>query len=61
MPAPAWMGKVWRDEDGVTAIEYALIAAIVAVAVTVTVLALGEQVHGFYLHLKECMTHPAAC
>lgn len=52
---------MWRDEDGVTAIEYALIAAIITVAVTVTVLAVGEQVHGFYLHLKECMTHPAAC
>lgn len=61
MHAPGWIGKAWRDEGGVTAIEYALIAAIIAVAVTVTVLALGQQVHGFYLHLKACMTQPAAC
>lgn len=61
MHAPEWVGRIWRDEDGVTAIEYALIAAIIAVAVTVTVLAVGEQVHGFYLRLKDCMTHPAAC
>ena len=59
--ALAWVGKIWRDEGGVTAIEYALIAAIMAVAVTVVVLAIGEQVHGFYLHLQACMTQPATC
>ncbi len=61
MSAPGWAGKAWRDEDGLTAIEYALIAAIIAVAVTVTVLAVGQEVHGFYLHLQACMTQPSAC
>jgi len=59
--APEWIGKLWRDEGGVTAIEYALIAAIIAVAVTVTVLAVGQQVHAFYLRVQACMTQPSAC
>ncbi len=61
MQALEWVGKIWRDEGGVTAIEYALIAAIMAVAVTVVVLAIGQQVHDFFLHLKACMTQPATC
>lgn len=36
--------KFLRDEEGVTAIEYALIAALIAIAVIVTVTALGSQI-----------------
>lgn len=35
--------KFLRDEEGVTAIEYALIAALIAVAVIVIVTAVGSQ------------------
>lgn len=61
MHTDGWIGRLWRDDDGVTAIEYALIAATVAVAVTVTVLVLGQTVQDFYLHLKACVTQPAMC
>ncbi len=50
-----------RDEDGVTAIEYALIAATIVVVVTVTVLLVGQQVHAFFLELKQCFDAPSSC
>lgn len=34
---------LWRDEQGATAIEYGLIAALIAVAVMTTVSGLGSQ------------------
>lgn len=51
----------WCGEDGVTAIEYALIAALIAVAVIATVYFLGQQLDTFFSHLKDCMQHPSTC
>ncbi len=53
--------SLWRDEEGVTAIEYALMASTIAVAVIVTVLLLGQEVHKFYLHVLNCILSPSTC
>lgn len=37
--------KILQDESGATAIEYGLIAALIAVAVMTTVSGLGEQLN----------------
>ncbi|MDE2619242.1 MAG: Flp family type IVb pilin [Sphingomonadales bacterium] len=37
--------KLWSDESGATAIEYGLIAALIAVAVMTTVSGLGSQLN----------------
>lgn len=37
--------KLWSDESGATAIEYGLIAALIAVAVMTTVSGLGGQLN----------------
>ena len=37
-----------RNEDGVTAIEYGLIAALIAVALAATIKILGEQIDGAF-------------
>ena len=37
----AQMMKFWKDEDGATAIEYGLIAGLIAVAIMVAVETLG--------------------
>lgn len=50
-----------RAEDGVTAIEYALIAALIAVAVIATVYLLGQQLNTFFSHLKDCIQSPSTC
>lgn len=36
--------QLWRDEDGATAIEYALIAGLIAVVLIATLTTLGEDI-----------------
>jgi pilus assembly protein Flp/PilA len=40
--------KFFADESGVTAIEYGLIAALIAVAIIVTVTAVGTSLQGVF-------------
>ena len=40
--------KLFKDEDGIETIEYALIAALIAVASIVAATFLGEQVNSVY-------------
>lgn len=47
-----------REEDGVTAIEYGLIAALVAVAIIAGASALGTGLNGLFTRLGACMTTP---
>lgn len=42
------MKKFWKDEDGVTAIEYGLIAALVALAITVGAGLLGTNLNTLF-------------
>lgn len=44
----AALGDLWRDRRGVTAIEYGLIAAGIAVAIIVTLFALGGDVSALF-------------
>jgi pilus assembly protein Flp/PilA len=46
------------EEDGVTAIEYGLIAALVAVAIVAGASALGTGLNGIFTRLAACMTTP---
>jgi len=50
------MGKLLiflKEEDGVTAIEYALIASLIFLAITGTVMALGGSVSQLYQKLVD--------
>ena len=47
--------KLLRDEDGVTAIEYALIAALIAVAIVATVTALGLKVDDIFSQVTAAL------
>ena len=49
-----------QEEDGVTAIEYGLIAALVAVAIVVGAGALGQGLNGLFQRLGNCMALPTA-
>ena len=44
-----------RDESGATAIEYALIASGIAVAIASTVMTLGSSVKGLYTSVATAM------
>jgi len=50
-----------REEEGVTAIEYGLIAALIAVAVIATVYLVGVQLNSVFVKIKTCLTTPASC
>lgn len=45
--------KFWKDEDGATAIEYGLIAGLIAVAIMVAVEALGGGLSNVFDSIKE--------
>lgn len=44
-----------RDESGATAIEYALIASGIAVAIATTIVSLGSNVKGLYSSVATAM------
>jgi pilus assembly protein Flp/PilA len=39
---------LWRDEEGATAAEYAILAALIAVVIVVAVTAVGTSVNGLF-------------
>jgi pilus assembly protein Flp/PilA len=44
-----------RDESGATAIEYAMIASGIAVAIATTIVSLGSSVKGLYTGVSTAM------
>ena len=50
-----------RDEEGVTMIEYGLIAALIALAVVATVLTIGTNLNTLFGRVVTCFTTPASC
>ncbi len=47
-----------RDEEGVTAIEYGLIAALIAVAIIVAVTAVGTNLNTVFNTIKDKLVAP---
>ena len=47
-----------RDEDGAAAIEYGLIAALIAVAIIAGATLLGTSLDGLFTRLGDCMAKP---
>lgn len=52
-PSPARPGRFRRDEAGATAIEYAIIAAGLSIAITVTVSNVGSEVAGMFSSVMD--------
>ena len=50
-----------RDEDGAAAIEYGLIAALIAVAIIGGSTLLGGSLNTLFTNLSDCMKTPANC
>ncbi len=49
-----------KDEDGVTAIEYGLIAALIAVGIIVAVTAVGGKLRTTFETIDQALTPPGA-
>ena len=50
-----WMKRAGREEKGVTAIEYALLAALIAVTIIVTVTNLGLEINTTFETVESSM------
>lgn len=49
------------SEEGVTAIEYALLASLIAVAILGAVLAVSDSVTGTFETIAACVSNPGSC
>ena len=49
------------DEEGVTAIEYGLIAALIAVVIIAAVALIGTNLDIVFDKIGDCLTAPAGC
>ncbi|WP_459614885.1 Flp family type IVb pilin [Bordetella sp. 2513F-2] len=54
----AQLKQFWNDEDGATAIEYGLIAGLIAVAIVTVLGTLGGQLDGLFQTISDAL--PAA-
>jgi len=50
--------KLWKDESGATAIEYGLLAALIAVVIIGAVAALGTTLQGTFETVNDEITNP---
>ena len=50
-----------RDEEGVTAIEYGLIAALIAVVIITAVAAIGTNLNLVFQNIRDCLVTPSTC
>ena len=48
--------KFFKDEEGVTAIEYGLIAAGIGVAIAAIVFTVGTQLKNLFNYVSSCLT-----
>ncbi len=55
LPATALALRFLRDDGGATAIEYAMIASGIAVAIAATLVTLGSSVQGMYASVATAM------
>ncbi|AHV94012.1 Flp family type IVb pilin [Bordetella holmesii] len=52
----AQLSSFWRDEDGATAIEYGLIAGLIAVAIITAVIEVGDGLNGLFGRISTALT-----
>ncbi len=51
-----FLGKILRDEDGATAIEYGLIAALISVVIIAAVTLVGSNLSGVYNSIATALS-----
>lgn len=50
-----------RDESGASAVEYGLLVALIAVAVIITVFAVGQQLEEVFNRIQRCLNNSSNC
>ena len=54
-PKPAGHEPIWRNEEGATAIEYGLIAALIALACIIAFTSLGLNLAGIFNTISDAL------
>lgn len=52
--------RFMKDESGATMVEYAVLVALIAVAVIATVYLLGDEINKRFNEVKTCIATPTA-
>ena len=51
--------KFARDEEGASAVEYGMMVGLIAVAIIITVAAIGTQLNTLFTKIQACLTDSA--
>jgi pilus assembly protein Flp/PilA len=51
----------WNDEEGATAIEYGLLAALIAVVIIAGASLLGTKINCLFNNIAECIAKGSGC
>ena len=52
--------RFWADEEGVTAIEYGLLAALIAVVIIAGAALVGTNLNTLFTDIGGCLANPSA-
>ena len=53
--------RFFKDESGATMVEYAVLVALITVAVVFIIFTLGGQINSAFKAVSECLVTPSAC
>jgi pilus assembly protein Flp/PilA len=51
--------KFYNDESGATMVEYAIMVALIAVAVAATVILVGNEMNTMFSQVQACLASPS--
>lgn len=51
----------WHETEGVTAIEYALLASLIAMVIVSAVATVGSTLQELWTKISDCVANPASC
>ena len=52
--------KFYKDESGATMVEYAIMVALIAIAVAATVILVGQEMETMFSAVRDCLADPSA-
>ena len=52
--------KFYKDESGATMVEYAIMVALIAIAVAATVILVGQEMTAMFETVRTCLESPSS-
>ena len=53
--------RFFLEEEGASAVEYGILVALIAVAIVITVAAVGAQLNNVFKKVQNCLTNTSTC